>query len=70
VRLSQECEKTKRTRPFSKIVGARSQQHDGLQLADMIAAAIMHYAMWEEENYYQSFQHKIVDLWWVKSDGT
>lgn len=70
VRLSQECKIMKRTRPFSKIVGGRSQQHDGLQLADMVAAAVMHYAMRQEENYYQSFQHKIADLWWVKSDGT
>lgn len=70
VRLSDECKKTKRTRPFRKIVGGRSQQHDGLQLADMIAAGIMHYAMREEEHYYQSFQHKMADLWWVKSDGT
>ncbi len=70
IKLSHECKKTKRTRPFSKIVGGRSQQHDGLQLADMLAGAIMHYAMRHEEEYFMSFRHKVSDLWWVRSDGT
>lgn len=70
VRLSEKCRKSKRARPFSKIVGARSERYDGLQMADMLAGAIMHYVMRTEEEYYLSFRDKVADLWWVKRDGT
>ncbi len=42
IRLSEECRKTGRVRPFKKIVGGDSKREDGLQLADMIAGAILH----------------------------
>ncbi len=68
VKLSEECRRSKRGRPFGKIVGARSQLYDGLQLADMIAGAIMHYAMQKEEEFYFSFEDKMEDLWWVRGE--
>jgi hypothetical protein len=70
VKLSEGCRKLDRQRPFRKIVGGQSRNYDGLQLADMIAGAIMHYAMQQEEEFYLSFEKKIADLWWVQSDGT
>jgi len=63
VRLSEECHRTKRVRPFSKIVGGRSWSEDGLQLADMIAGAIRQYVMGENAESYRSFETKVVDLW-------
>lgn len=65
VRLSQECRMKQRVRPFSKIVGGRSTYEDGLQLADMIAGALRHDAMGSANEYFQSFQGKIGDLWFA-----
>jgi len=65
IRLSQECRKTGRVHPFSKIVGGRSKNEDGLQLADMIAGAIREYAMHGQGDYYNTFADKVVDLWHV-----
>ena len=39
VRLSEECHKTGRVRPFRKIISGDSSRDDGLQLADMITGA-------------------------------
>lgn len=65
LRLSNECRKLERVRPFKKIVGSDSSREDGLQLADMLAGAIRHYAMGIQPEYYQTFVGKIVDLWEV-----
>ena len=65
VRLSEECHKTSRVRPFSKIVGGRSRSEDGLQLADMIAGAIRQNVVGSDRGYYRTFANKIVDLWEV-----
>lgn len=65
IRLSTECRTLKRERPFSKIVGGRSSHLEGLQLADMIAGAVTHYASGQEEKYFLSLEEKLADLWWV-----
>ena len=65
LKLSEECRKLNRARPFKKIVGGRSKSEDGLQLADMIAGATRHYFAEDEREYYKSFESKIVDLWQV-----
>ncbi len=67
VRLSEECRKMKRVRPFSKVVGGRSRSEDGLQLADMIAGAIRQNAMGSDSSHYQTFAGKIVDIWEVST---
>lgn len=64
VRLSAECRALKRERPFNKIVGGRSRYMDGLQLADMVAGAVTHYASGQEEKYFLSLEEKVMDLWW------
>jgi hypothetical protein len=66
VRLSQECRKTNRARPFGKIATASSRKEDGLQLADMVAGAIRDHALGRNFEYRQMFIKKIVDLWEVK----
>lgn len=66
IRLSQECRKIKRVRPFSKIATASARREDGLQLADMVAGAIRDYVLEHNSAYYQAFSRKIVDLWEVK----
>ena len=63
VRLSDECRKTGRVRPFGKIVGGRSLREDGLQVADMIAGAIRQHRMGAESSYYRTFADKIADWW-------
>lgn len=67
VRLSEECRKTKRVRPFGKIVGGRSRSEDGLQLADMVAGAIRQYVTGGDAEGYHSFETKVVDLWEISS---
>lgn len=66
IRLSQECRKTNRARPFGKIATASSKKEDGLQLADMVAGAIRDHALGRNFEYRQVFLKKIVDLWEVK----
>lgn len=65
VRLSAECRRLDRVRPFAKIVGSKSRNEDGLQLADMIAGAVRQYVMGEGGDYYQTFEKKVTDLWVV-----
>ncbi len=66
IKLSKECERLNRLRPFKQIVSADSKREEGLQLADMIAGAIRHYVMGLETNYYRMIRGKIVDLWEIK----
>ena len=66
IRLSQECRKLKRERPFKKIATANSRTEDGLQLADMVAGAIREKAWENSRTYFRTFARKIVDLWEVK----
>ncbi len=66
IRLSEECRKIRRVRPFKKIVTASSHKVDGLQLADMVACAIRE-KIWENHpTHYATFAGKVVDLWRVK----
>ena len=65
IRLSQECRKIRRVRPFSKIATASSRVDDGLQLADMVVGAIRDRALGNNEAYYWTFARKVVDLWEV-----
>jgi len=67
VRLSEECHKAGRVRPFRKIIGGDSSRDDGLQLADMIAGAARHHVMGIESRYYRTFANKIVDWWEVST---
>ena len=66
IRLSQECQKHNRVRPFGKIATASSRREDGLQLADMVAGAIREQTFGQNSEYAQTFSRKIVDLWEVK----
>jgi len=66
IRLSQECKRAKRVRPYKKIATASSCREDGLQLADMVAGAIRDRAWKHNASYYQLFAKKVVDLWEVK----
>lgn len=66
IRLSEECRRTKRVRPFGKIATASSKREDGLQLADMVAGAIRDHALGKSPDYRRAFFEKIVDLWEVK----
>ena len=63
IRLSDECRRTDRVRPFGKIVGGRSRREDGLQVADMIAGAIRQHRMGVESGYYKTFAGRIADVW-------
>jgi hypothetical protein len=63
IRLSQECRKLNRVRPFKKIVSGDSRREDGLQLADMIVGAIRWHVVGAKSDYYETFANKIVDLW-------
>jgi len=65
VRLSDECRRLNRVRPFAKIVGGRSQHEDGLQVADMIAGAIRQFVIGDTDGYYRTFSNKVADLWKV-----
>ena len=65
LRLSVDCRQRGRERPFSKIVGGRSQNEDGLQLADMIAGAVRQYFVQGHQEHYATFANKVVDLWRV-----
>jgi hypothetical protein len=69
VRLSEECHKTGRVRPFRKIISGDSSRDDGLQLADMIVGAARHHGMGAESRYYRTFANKIVDWWEVPAEG-
>lgn len=69
VKLSEECRKTERGRPFRKIISGDSSRDDGLQLADMIAGAARHHAMGVESRYYKMFASKIVDWWEISARG-
>lgn len=66
IKLSRECRKLNRVRPFKQIVGADSDREDGLQLADMIAGAIRRHSAGIETEFYETFKSKVVDLWEVK----
>jgi len=66
IRLSQECRKTNRARPFGKIATASSRREDGLQLADMVAGAIRDHALGRNFEHRQVFMKKVVDLWEVR----
>jgi hypothetical protein len=63
LRLSQECERLNRMRPFKKIFTEDSHREDGLQLADMVAGAVRQYVVNGESSLYQSFEKRMVDLW-------
>ena len=66
VRLSSECRRFGRVRPFAKIVGSDSQRDDGLQLADMIAGTVSHHVVGGAgSSYYETFASKVADLWVV-----
>jgi len=65
IRLSQECRKIRRERPFKKIAAASSRVEDGLQVADMVAGAIRDMALGHTHVYYRTFAKKVVDLWEV-----
>ena len=65
IRLSQECRKIRRERPFKKIAAASSRVEDGLQLADMVAGAIRDRALGHTDAYFRTFARKVVDLWEV-----
>lgn len=65
IRLSQECRKIRRVRPFKKIATASSRVEDGLQLADMVAGAIRDKTLGNNHAYYRTFARKVVDLWEV-----
>jgi hypothetical protein len=65
IRLSQECRKINRNRPFKKIAAASSRVEDGLQLADMVAGAIRDGALGNNDAYYRTFARKVVDFWEV-----
>ncbi len=65
VRLTEECRKTGRVRPFRKIISGDSSRDDGLQLADMIAGAARHHVMEAESKHHRTFANKIVDWWEV-----
>ena len=65
IRLSQECRKIRRVRPFNKITTASSRVEDGLQLANMIVGAVRDKALGNNDIYYSTFARKVVDLWEV-----
>lgn len=65
IRLSEESRVQKRVRPFRQLVSGDSKRDDGLQLADMIAGAIMSSTLNEDTTFYSTFAKKIVDLWQV-----
>jgi hypothetical protein len=65
IRLSQECRKIGRVRPFNKIATASSRMEDGLQLADMVVGAIRDKALGNNDTYYWTFARKVVDSWEV-----
>ena len=63
IRLSAECRRMGRVRPFRKMVSGDSKREDGLQLADMVAGAIRRYVMGLETGYFAMFAGKVLDLW-------
>lgn len=63
IRLSDECRRYNRKRPFSKIVGVDSSREDGLQLADMIIGATCQHIIESNSTYFNTFASKVVDLW-------
>jgi len=65
IKLSKECERLNRLRPFKQIVSANSKREEGLQLADMIAGAIRHHAMKVTSDYYKTFKSKVADIWYI-----
>jgi hypothetical protein len=69
IRLSEESYRLGQIRPFKKIVGGRSRNEDGLQLADMIAGAIRHHVMGIVPDYFRFFSDKMADLWCIPGAG-
>lgn len=63
LKLSEECRKTNRQRPFAKIISADSKDDDGLQRADMIVGAIRQHIVEKEDQFYKEISSNIVDLW-------
>ena len=63
LKISEECRKSNRQRPFAKIVSADSKRDDGLQLADMVVGAIRQFIVDQDDRYYRGFAHKVIDLW-------
>lgn len=59
VRLSQECRRINRVRPFNKIATASSQKEDGLQLADMVAGALRDHVLGKDTLYYETFVKRL-----------
>ncbi len=70
IKLSKECRKMGRARPFKKIIGGDSRREDGLQLADMIVGAILHSVAKNNDAHYKMFVGKVVDLWRVPKADT
>lgn len=65
IRISDECRKSHRVQPFSKIISGDSKREDGLQLADMIIGAIRNHITQGDSQYFRTFSDKVVDLWQV-----
>ena len=65
VRISEECRRSDRVQPFSKIISGDSRREDGLQLADMIIGSLRDYVLGLKSEYFQTFSEKVVDLWQV-----
>lgn len=63
IRLTEECQRIDRVRPFKKIVSAASSSEEGLQLADMLAGAIRQHIMHENNIYFATFENRVVDLY-------
>jgi len=63
VRLSNECRRQNRARPFAKIIGGDSSRDDGLQLADMVVGAVRQKIVGGDDRFYAPFAPKVTDLW-------
>jgi len=63
VQFTEHCKQQKRIRPFKNIIGAKSKNEDGLQLADMIAGAIRLHEMGISSEHFYCISSRIVDLW-------
>jgi hypothetical protein len=62
VKLSEECDKANRRRPFKKIASAHSHFEDGIQLADMIAGATRQHIAGMSNKYFCTFENRILDF--------
>lgn len=63
IHLSEAYKQAKRERPFKKIVSGDSRFDDGLQLADMVAGAIREYIWRKDDEYFNTFRNRVIDLW-------